>query len=187
MRKTLLLISLIMEIFMRVDAQECNVKGVVKYKYNDYVGYRIDEGAEIYVLSISKADSINAQMWEEYESIAKTYMQFLEYQNDEDLSELGIDFIRTYTGFSNESANKLNKLDTEIFDQYTYFVKNAEYIEVVDSSGKYSLKIPYGDYLILAKSKNRERPLLSELTGRILIEKVTVDKPTKIVSFDFCY
>lgn len=172
---------------MESNAQECNVKGVVKYEYNDYVGYKIDEGAEIYVLSKQKADSIDIQIWQEYEKIAKNYMRYLRYKNGDDISYLGDETIRGFAGFSTSSESRLNELDKKCLHQYFYFVENAEYIEVVDGSGKYSLKLPYGEYFILAKSKNRERPLVSELTGRVLIEEATVNKPTKIVSFDFCY
>lgn len=187
MKKFLFLVALIIATSMGLNAQECNVKGVVKYEYNDYVGYKIDEGAEIYVLSKQKADSIDIQIWQEYEKLAKNYMRYLKYKNDDDFSSLDEATICRFAGFSTSSKSVLDKYDKKCFHQYCYFVENAEYIEVVDGSGKYSLKLPYGEYFILAKSKNRERPLVSELTGRILIEKITVNKPTKIVSFDFCY
>lgn len=187
MKKFLFLATLIIVASMGLNAQECNVKGVVKYKYNDYVGYKIDEGAEIYVLSKQKADSIDIQIWQEYEKIAKNYMRYLSYKKDDDIRYLDDATIRSFAEFSTLSESRLKELDKDIFKQYVYFIENAKYLEVVDGSGKYSLKLPYGEYFILAKSKNRERPLLSELTGRVLIKEVTVNKPTKIVSFDFCY
>lgn len=187
MKKFLFLVALIIATSMGLNAQICNVKGVVKYEYNDYVGYKIDEGAEIYVIPTQKADSIDINIWGEYESIAKNYMTYLKYKNDDDFKGLDEATISRFAGFSTSSKIVLDKYAKDCYNQYIYFTENAEYVELVDGSGKYSLKLPYGEYYIMAKSKNRERPILVELTGRVLIEKVTINKPVKIISFDFCY
>ena len=65
MKKKFLLVVILFATTIGLNAQNCNLKGVVKYEYNDYVGYKIDEGAEIYVVSAKNAECINAQTWSE--------------------------------------------------------------------------------------------------------------------------
>ena len=187
MKKMFLLVAILFATTIGLNAQNCNLKGVVKYEYNDYVGYKIDEGAEIYVVSAKNAECINAQTWLEYERLAEGYMRYLKYQKDDDIRCLDDATIRRFAEFSVSSENSLKELDKECFEQCAFIKDNAEYIELVDGTGKYALQLPYGEYYILVKSKNRERPLVTELTGRVLVEKVKIDKPSKILSFDFCY
>lgn len=187
MRKMLLLFAVLFATTIGLNAQNCNLKGVVKYEYNDYVGYKIDEGAEIYIISTNNAEGVNAQTWLEYERLAKGYMRYLKYQNDDDIRYLGDATIRRFAEFSKSQESSLKELDKKCFEQHAFITNNAEYIELVDGTGKYALQLPYGEYYVLVKSKNRERPLVTELTGRVLVEKVKIDKPSKILSFDFCY
>ena len=61
-------------------------------------------------------------------------------------------------------------------------------IALVDNSGKYELELPYGEYYVIAKSKNRSRSFsTTEKEGRILVKEVVISKPTTILSFDFDY
>lgn len=55
MKKILLSIAILFATTIGLNAQNCNLKGVVKYEHNDYLGYKIDEGAEIYVISTKNA------------------------------------------------------------------------------------------------------------------------------------
>ena len=52
-------------------AQKCKVQGVVRYEFNDYVGYKADIGAEINFIAKEDADSLNVLHWDEYEKLAK--------------------------------------------------------------------------------------------------------------------
>lgn len=187
MKKYLTFIVSAFLISIGVSAQNGNIKGVVKYEYNDYIGYKIDEGAEIYAISVKNAPSVSYYNWQEYETLAKRNMYYLQLKNDDELAILGDETLRKTAKFSYVDKVKLDELDRKCMEQFLFMKENAENIELVDASGKYTMSLPYGEYYILAISKNRERPLATELTGRKLLEKVTIDKPVKILSFDFCY
>lgn len=170
----------------KLNAQQCNLQGVVKYEYNDYIGYKIDEGAEIYIVSVSTAKSVDFEVWERYQELADKYMFYLELKNEYDY---GIDnaTIRSISSFSLQNEKELDSLSSKCFSQCLDIQTNAEYISLVDASGKYTQQLPYGEYYILAKSNNRNRILLPEISGRLLLEKVVIEKPTKILSFEFDY
>ena len=186
-KRLFFLIAVFFMVNLGINAQECNLQGIVKYEYNDYIGYKIDDGAEIYIVSVKSAPTIDIQTWDSYENLARSFIKYLRYKNDDDIGMLDNASIRIFADFSIETENRLNSLDKKCLEQYTFITENAEYLELVDGSGKYSLKLPYGEYYILAKSKNRDRALVTELTGRKTLKKVKIDKPAKIVSFDFCY
>lgn len=185
--KFLFLLLLVLISTATLKAQKSNIKGVVRYEHNDYVGYRADVGAEIYVISVQKADSVDISKCKKYEECAKDYMKYKIEKADPDNRYIDDSMLRLISGFYKADEEALNDLDSYFFNQSSFIKENAEYIELVDESGKYSIELPYGEYYFLAKSNNRDRSLMSELMGRVLIEKVTIDKPSKIISFDFCY
>ena len=102
------LLSFLLLTFMCViiNAQECNIQGVVQYEYNDYIGYKIDTGSEIGVVSVKKALELGvvAEDWRNYEKLAKQYMKYLSWKNDDELSVYGISTIRDITGFSIDTS-----------------------------------------------------------------------------------
>ena len=61
-------------------AQKCKVQGVVRYEFNDYVGYKADIGAEINFIAKEDADSLNVLHWDEYEKLAKKTIKSLDYE-----------------------------------------------------------------------------------------------------------
>jgi hypothetical protein len=186
-KRILFLIVLLFATSIGLYAQNSNLKGVVQYEYNDYIGYKIDAGAEIYAISTKNATSVNDSIWQEYETLAKRNMEYLSVKNDDDINALSDETLRRFANFSHADKAKLDRLDKKCMEQFLVIKKNAENIELVDASGKYTMSLPYGEYYILAISKHRERPLLTELTGRKLLKKVKIDKPAIILSFDFCY
>lgn len=187
--RTKIALSLLLFVCTILNAQNCNIQGIVQYEYNDYVGYKIDAGAEIGVISLKNANEIgiNVETWNKYEKLAKSYMSYLDFKNDDDTKYVSDSTIRDLLNWQKKSEDELKNISKECFSQYLNAVDNFEYIALVDASGKYTLSLPYGEYVIIAKSKHRERPLVTELTGRILVEKVKIEKPAKIISFDFCY
>ena len=44
-----------------------------------------------------------------------------------------------------------------------------------------------GEYYIVVKSASRKRDILPELTGRLLLRTIKIDRPAKIESFEFSY
>lgn len=151
-----------------VYAQNGKIKGVVQYKYNDHIGYKIDIGAEVYVISKKNAPNFNLQKWNEYEDAAKVSIKYWEYLN--------------------EPAGTFPDLDTYCKQQYKIVSENFEDVALVDNSGKYELMLPYGEYYIFLKSKNRNRSFSqTENEGRILVKEVNINKPLIILSFDVDY
>lgn len=184
-KKLAILAILLFAIVSKQNAQQCNLQGIVKYKYNDYIGYKIDEGAEIYIISVNNAKNVNFEEWEKYQELADNYMHFLDLKKES--YGIGIATIRALCGFSEEDEKVLDSLGSKCLSQYVYLKSNAEYVALVDATGKYSQQLPFGEYYILAISNNRKRPLLMELSGRVILEKETIDKPNKIMSFEFDY
>ena len=169
------------------EQQQCNLQGIIKYEYNDYEGYKTDIGAEVGIVPVSKANMLEFSKWEIYEDLAKRRTTYVLWKNDEDLRLYGDENLRRMTKFSHTDEEKLNSILQDIMTQYIESSKLFEYIGLVDSSGKYAITLPYGEYYIFAKSANRTRLLLPEINGRLMLKKVKIDRPAQIVSFEFCY
>ncbi len=183
MKKVLFVAVILLTTTFGLFAQNCNLKGIVRYEYNDYIGYKIDAGAEIYIVSTKKAQDFDFVLWEEYKKLSDKYIYYLK------LKEAGGGYADNmaaiFANWEEEDKERLDNISIKCLEQFVSLTANAEYIEIVDESGKYMMQIPYGEYYIIAKSKNRDRPTSTELLGRILIEKVEINKPTELLSFDF--
>ena len=81
----------------------------------------------------------------------------------------------------------LDELDGKCLEQSLAIRESCEDFDIIDESGKYELTLPYGEYYILFISKNRERPTVTELTGRKIVKKIKVDKPATLLSIEFGY
>lgn len=165
-------------------AQTGKVKGVVQYKYNDYVGFKTDVGAEFYVVSTSKVPNVNVEDWDKYEAKTKDYMKYLEYKND---PEIPSGYLHLFTSWKDADKKVLDELDGKCLEQSLIIKESCEDFDIIDESGKYELTLPYGEYYILFISKNRERPTVTELTGRKIVKKIKVDKPATLLSIEFGY
>ena len=168
-------------------SQQCNLQGVVRYEYNDYVGYKIDVGAEIGVVPVSKADTVNYSTWQVYEDLAKRRTNYIMCENDEELKILGDANLRGIARFSHADEAKLDSILVYIMTQYMAASKLFECIGLVDASGRYSITLPYGEYYVFAKSANRVRSLLPERWGRLILKKVKIDRPAQVLNIDFSY
>lgn len=104
-----------------------------------------------------------------------------------EIDGLDDDAIRRLAKFTKENETELKELSSECLIQYIENKSIAPYMSLIDSSGKYSIELPYGSYFVFVKSTNRTRPTFAELTGRLILERVTIDKPTQVLSFDFEY
>lgn len=182
MKKFVLFTAIIISV-LSASAQECKLKGVVRYEYNDYIGFKTDSGAEVYVVPSNTPD-LDITTWDSYAALAKEYMKYLEAKSDPDIPN---NLISLFSDWKDSDKVKLDELDSKCLDQYLKMKDNCIDIGLVDESGKYELVVPYGEYYILFVSKNRERPTVTELTGRKIVEKVTIDKPVKVLSIDFKY
>ena len=63
MRKIGMILLLLMWV-VNASAQECKLKGFVRYKHNDYVGYRADAGAEVYIISAKSNRYLDDVKWD---------------------------------------------------------------------------------------------------------------------------
>ena len=161
-------VSILLSINM-LNAQNGKLKGVVQYQYNDYVGYKVDVGAEVYVVLKQNAPSLfDISKWNDYEKSAVASIKWWDYLNG--------------------PASTFPGLDADCVKQLELLMEKIDDIALVDNSGKYELELPYGEYYVIAKSKNRSRSFsITEKEGRILVKEVVISKPTTILSFDFDY
>lgn len=164
----ILLITLLTFICGSSIAQNCKLKGIVQYKFNDNIGYKIDVGAEVYVVLKEKLPNFKIETWEKYENAAKVSIEYWEYLN--------------------EPAGAFPPLDNECKKQFEEASELFEDVSLVDATGNYQLTLPYGEYYIFAISKNRNRSFSNtEKENRIIVKEVILDKPIKILSIDFDY
>lgn len=182
MKKSVLLLFVLFA--LGANAQECKLKGFVRYKHNDYVGYRADAGAEVYVLSSQNNRYLKKVSWDAYEAYAEQYVKYLEVKNDPDVPK---GYLSLFTSWSVSDKDNLDRLDKECLDQYMKSIDTFEDIALIDESGKYEFQLPYGEYYILVVSKNRDRPTLLEISSRKMLYKVKLNQPAKILSIDFGY
>lgn len=107
-----MVLSLMLFACFILSAQNCNIQGVVQYEYNDYVGYKIDAGAEIGVISLKTANEIgvNVETWDKYEKLAKSYMSYLDFKNDDETRYVPESTIRSLLGWSQKSEDELKSL-----------------------------------------------------------------------------
>ncbi len=169
MKKMFLLVAVLFATTIGLNAQSAKLKGIVQYQYNDHIGYKVDVGAEVYVISKQNApSSFSISDWNEYEESAIVSIKYWKYIN--------------------EPADAFTKLDPLCAEQLKQAMACVEDVALVDNSGKYELDLQYGTYYIIAKSKNRNRSFsITESESRILVKEVVINKPTAILSFDFCY
>ena len=164
----ILLIPILTLICGNILAQSCKLKGIVQYKFNDNIGYKIDVGAEVYIVSENKLPNLNIKTWEEYENAALVSIKYWEYLN--------------------EPAGTFPQLDQLCKKQLDEASQLFEDVSLVDASGNYQFTLPYGDYYIFAISQNRNRPFsLTEKEKRVIGKKVKLDKPIKVLSINFDY
>lgn len=162
--------------------QLCNLQGTVQYKYNDYVGYKIDVGAEVYVYPLEKFSHIFS-LWQEYEKLVKCKMSYIKYK-EYNISDANR---RSLSSFSREDEAQFDSIESQLLTEYIKTKDEYVNVSLIDNSGKYSISLPYGEYIVVFKSKNRTRLTLFELSGRITFEKINVDKPALLISCDFDY
>ena len=184
MKKVVVMFVSLFVLIFGAYAETGKVKGVVQYKYNDYVGFKTDVGAEFYVVSVSKASNVDVETWEKYEVKTKEYMKYLEYKND---PEIPSEYLRLFTSWKDADKKVLDELDGKCLEQSLAIKESCEDFDIIDESGKYELTLPYGEYYILFISKNRERPTVTEITGRKIVKKIKVDKPATLLSIEFGY
>ena len=180
MKRMALLITLAVITLGTIYAQKCNLQGVVRYKYNDYLGYKIDVGAEVRIIEVHDAKVVIRTLWQKYDELAGNMMNYLSLKKE--IDGLDDDAIRRLAKFTKENETELKELSSECLIQYIENKSIAPYMSLIDSSGKYSIELPYGSYFVFVKSANRTRPTFAELTGRLILERVTIDKPTQVLS-----
>ncbi len=183
MKKFLFLVALIMATSMGLTAQTCKVQGVVRYYYNNYIGFKPDVGAEVHFLKYSsKYKTPDKKKWDAYQDLVDNWIKYKKYIKvfDKKKTEEVSGFKREY----NDSLQKLGGL--LLIETAEYESKNViKYSTVVDDSGKYSISVPYGIYYVWIKSKNRKLPTLLEYENRQRMIRVDLKSPTKIISYDF--
>lgn len=174
-----------------VQAQStCKVQGVVRYYYNDTFKYRPDLGAEIRFIPITKQDTIpSCDKWDEYENKSRKVVNYLltvaEWKDEGIYSSDRDSMIRGVWGVEEGDVERVKLLSEELFTEVLLLLQNEEYMTVVDNNGLYNISIPQGEYYVVMKSANRDRPFMAELLGRIYVKEVSIESSTKVISHDF--
>ena len=177
MKKICILLAFVL-CCVAVQAQStCKVQGVVRYYYNDTFKYRPDLGAEIRFIPKTKQDTIpSCDKWDEYENKSRKVVNYL-------LS--GAKVYERVWGVEEGDVERVKSLSEELFTEVLLLLKNEKYMTVVDNNGSYNISIPQGEYYVVMKSANRDRPFMAELLGRIYVKEVSIESPTKVISHDF--
>lgn len=167
----------------------CKVQGVVRYFYNDTFGYKADLGAEVRFIPKTEKDTIpNCEKWEEYETKSNKVVEFLKVAaewKEEGIYYLGESQLRALHKVTPSDEERVKKLSQELFEEVVMLMKHEDNMCLVDNTGMYSIELPKGEYYVVMRSKNRDRPLMAELVGRIYVKEVNLNSSTKVISHDF--
>lgn len=164
-----------------LSAQSCKVQGVVRYYHNDFVGWKPDVGAEVWV--VPKSKKYPTKLWLAYQDQCERWLQYRKlakyaysYQKSMEVSGfIGEDSLLTLSG-----EVLLQRIYIED-DDNKCILKQA----LITGDGTYTINVPYGRYYIICKSANRKRNTLLEMNNRYLIYEVTLNSGSKILNFDF--
>ena len=185
MKRKLFFLFLLFVPIIGISQSTCKLEGIVRYFYNDYFGHRPDLGAEVMIIKPIIKDTIpNYENWDNYQTLMDNWHKY-EYLR----KYFGVDECEKRTGFKESYKDSILYLSGVcLIDKTKIENRNLiKYTTLVDNTGKYSITIPYGTYYILIRSKNRKQNTLLEYEGRTRLEKIKVNSPTKIFSYDFDY
>ena len=164
-----------------LNAQTCRVQGVVRYYHNDFVGWKPDVGAEVWV--VPKNKKYPTKLWLAYQDQCERWLQYRR------LAEYAYGYQKSMevSGFVGEDS--LLTLSGEVLLQRIY-IENADNRcilkqALITGDGSYSLNVPYGRYYIICKSANRKRNTLLEMNNRYYIYEVSLNSSSNILNFDF--
>ena len=190
MRKFYFLLVFILCYGVSSAQSTCKVQGVVRYYYNDTFKYRPDLGAEVKFIPKTKQDTIpSCDKWDEYETKSHKVVNYLlgvaEFKKEGIYSSYADSEIRNIYKVGDDDINRVKTLSEELFLEVLIMANSTEYVTIVDNSGLYSISLPYGDYYVVMKSANRERPFMVDLLGRMYVKEVSINSATKVISHDF--
>ena len=190
MKKICILLAFVLCCVVVQAQSTCKVQGVVRYYYNDTFKYRPDLGAEIRFIPKTKQDTIpSCDKWDEYENKSRKVVNYLltvaEWKDEGIYSSDKDSMIRGVWGVEEGDVERVKSLSEELFTEVLLLLQNEEYMTVVDNNGSYNISIPQGEYYVVMKSANRDRPFMAELLGRIYVKEVSIESSTKVISHDF--
>lgn len=183
MKKVLFIAVFLFGTSICINAQKCNVQGVVQYIYNDYIGFKPDTGSEVMFIKYSSTHKVpNRQKWETYHSMVEKWIKF-----DKSREYLRRDEALEYSGYKQGYKDSIQTLGAELLLERITIESEGliKYSTVVDASGKFDINVPYGTYYILIKSKNRKLTTGLEFYNRYYMVRTVLNTPTKIVSYEF--
>lgn len=183
MKKFLFVSIMLLSVSIGMNAQRCTVQGVIRYFYNDYIGFQPDNGTEIHFIKYSSTHKIpDRKKWDNYQDLVDKWIMFKKYRQHLNLNEsLELSEYKEEYEDSIQTLGTLLLLETIDFED-----KNLiKYSTIVDNSGKYSISVPYGIYYVWIKSKNRKLATLLEYKNRQRMIRVNLKSPTKVISYDF--
>ena len=164
MKKICILLALILCCGAVQAQSNCKVQGVVRYFYNDFVGYRADLGAEIRFIPVTPQATIpNCDKWSDYYWKSHTVISYLikveEWKDECIYYGDNKKTLQSLYGVDDEYMEKFSQLSSDLIPEVTPLLERDEYMCLVDNSGMYLIELPQGEYYGVMKSANRKRPL----------------------------
>ena len=106
---------------LTVQAQQCNVQGVIQYFYNDYIGFKPDIGAEVMFIKYSSAHKIpKRNTWENYQGLIDGWIKYEKLRHYFSRSEAEIG-----SGFKEEYGDSIQMLSAQLLlETWEYEEKN---------------------------------------------------------------
>lgn len=193
MRRIITIIFLVASCLLTHAQETCQVSGIVRYEFNDYVGYRPDLGAKVHFIRKSANDTIpQLKLWEEYEDLAHRGMMYaisMQKAKRDGIDSADFDGImRKNWRFQKAEEDRVKELDKILLKERFDLLEDEDNVALIDASGMYSISLPKGEYYAIFVSANRDRKLwLTELLGRIHVTLIELKGSSKIVSYDFDY
>lgn len=181
-KKSIFALLLIMSsVVCTANAQTCKVQGVVRYYQNDFVGWKPDIGAEVWV--VPKSKKYPTKLWLQYQDQCERWLQY------EKLAKYAYGYQKSMEVSGFVGTDSLLNLSAEVLIQRLYIedadnkciLKQA----LITGDGTYTLNVPQGKYYVIAKSANKKRNTLLEMNNRYLIYEVNLNGSSKILNFDF--
>lgn len=183
MKKLFIICALCMTSCLSIFAQQCKVQGIVQYYHNEYIGHRADLGAEVMFIKYSSTHKIpDRKKWETYQDLVEKWIKAAYYQKYFSTAEACKN-----AGFNLEDKKTIQALGLELSVEKDKAIEKGlvKYTTIVNGSGMYEISVPYGIYYVLIKSNNRELPTVLEYKNRYHMQRVHLNSPTQIISFDF--
>ena len=161
---------------------KCMLSGTVTYYANKYQGYKVDVGATVSIYNKKEIDAYDSLLFRK----CREYFRLVSQREMAALYESVGHYDSEYKLTEKQKERFQYLTDSLFWDLFNALTKNNLIAEfVIGANGTYIGEIPYGDYYIIAKSANRTRHYKPEVLNRFEIERIILNRDTKIENIKF--